>query len=101
MSRIIKNMQFQSLEPKQSDGHKKDNDSLLNNIPISYSVNVGSGEIIYKDLKNITENQLLPLNISSGELFTLCIGNGNQKKVALGEIVELNEELFFRVKKFL
>ncbi len=87
------NAQFPNLEKGQGQKSLKDLDFLLD-IPLEISVELGRTKILINDLLQLGQGSVVELTKLAGEPLEILI---NQKLVARGEAVVVNEKFGVRI----
>lgn len=90
---------FNSGNENNKKKERTDQENSLKDVLIPYCVQVGKGEVSYEKLTQLSPGDLLPLNISCDELFELKVGHGNKKTICRGHIVEVDQQLYFQMKR--
>lgn len=80
----------------QSDSKQTLNADVLQNIPVTLSVEVGRSSLKIKDLMHLTQGSVIELDRAAGEPLDLLVNN---TVVAQGEIVLVNERLGIRLNR--
>ena len=80
----------------QSDAKQTLNADVLQNIPVTLSVEVGRSSLKIKDLMHLTQGSVIELDRAAGEPLDLLVNN---TVVAQGEIVLVNERLGIRLNR--
>ena len=80
----------------QSDNKQTLNADVLQNIPVTLSVEVGRSSLKIKDLMHLTQGSVIELDRAAGEPLDLLVNN---TVVAQGEIVMVNERLGIRLNR--
>lgn len=85
--------QFQELKEDRHSGQTKDIDFLLD-IPLVVTVELGRTKMIINDLLQLGQGSVIELDKLAGEPMEILI---NQKLVARGEVVVVNEKFGIRL----
>jgi len=80
----------------QADAKQTLNADVLQNIPVTLSVEVGRSSLKIKDLMHLTQGSVIELDRAAGEPLDLLVNN---TVVAQGEIVLVNERLGIRLNR--
>lgn len=85
--------QFQELKEEKRQGSGKDIDFLLD-IPLAVTVELGRTKMIINDLLQLGQGSVIELDKLAGEPMEILV---NQKLVARGEVVVVNEKFGIRL----
>lgn len=80
--------------PLEASGEGKINSDVLQNIPVTISVEVGRTKLKIRDLMRLTQGSVVELDRLAGEPLDLLVNN---TLVAQGEVVLVNERYGIRL----
>ena len=83
----------EAIEASEGDQEERDLDFILD-IPLELSVELGRTKMLVNDLLQLGQGSIVELNKLAGEPLEICI---NQKLVARGEAVVVNEKFGIRL----
>ncbi len=90
----IKVPKFAEISSDKSDGAEKININLLLDVPLQFAVELGRANILVSDLLQMAQGSVIELEKLIGEPFDVLINN---KLIARGEIVVINEKFGIRI----
>lgn len=94
MSEEIKSIDTQDKTQQEDANAVSIDEQLLNNIPVSISVEVGRASIKIKDLMRLSQGAVIELERLAGEPLDLLVNN---TLVAQGEVVLVNDRYGIRL----
>jgi flagellar motor switch protein FliN/FliY len=94
MSEEIKSIDTQEKTQQEDANAVSIDEQLLNNIPVSISVEVGRASIKIKDLMRLSQGAVIELERLAGEPLDLLVNN---TLVAQGEVVLVNDRYGIRL----
>ncbi len=97
----VRTVSLGQLAPKEMSGSpagEEKNLSMLLDIPIPVTVEVGSSKMLLQELLSLQPGSVIPLEKKVGEPVNVVV---NGRKVALGEMVSVEEQLGVRITRVL
>lgn len=95
-SQAIKKAHFSMVESRRVEDVKEEI-GFLNKVELELQVQLGSTDIILREVMNLHEGQVIVLDRLAGDAVDLMVGN---VWLARGEVLILNEALGIRISSF-
>jgi len=95
-NRNIKKAQFSQFAPHKVEENQEDI-SFLNEVELEVKVELGSTSVNLREVLNLQEQQVIPLNRIAGDTVDVKVNN---IWLAHGEVLVLNEVLGIRISSF-
>ncbi|MEA4924155.1 MAG: FliM/FliN family flagellar motor switch protein [Syntrophomonadaceae bacterium] len=92
----VKKAQFTRFTPPKVE-ETRENINFLNDVELEFKVELGTASISLREVLNLHEEQVLPLNRIAGDTVDVKINN---VWLAHGEVLVLNEVLGIRISSF-
>ncbi len=89
---------FEELDSADKAGNKEKNIEFLLDIPLEVTVKLGQSRMIIKDLLSLNQGSVIELDKLAGEPMDIFV---NDKMIARGEVVVVNEKFGVRLTDIL
>lgn len=89
---------FEELDAANKAGNKEKNIEFLLDIPLEVTVKLGQSRMIIKDLLSLNQGSVIELDKLAGEPMDIFV---NDKMIARGEVVVVNEKFGVRLTDIL
>ncbi len=89
---------FEELDSANKAGNKEKNIEFLLDIPLEVTVKLGQSRMIIKDLLSLNQGSVIELDKLAGEPMDIFV---NDKMIARGEVVVVNEKFGVRLTDIL